>query len=655
MSLSIVQSLYASLFEDLATMHPSISDELSRDYSRLVDCQVNRAAISTDLGLYTLDLPGVSKFLLGSLEAGCLTDERPSLCGRKSKSDARPKFLNGLWSNVFSEDGTLRAEPDILSIRSIYQVGNLLKKLKVDCSDQSTNRAIETFRDIERSLPSSWNRTWDRNDPDWCIRSGHPIWGPEPLDDRQADMSDDSDSMYGHRDLFDWRGFRNFVARFSAELGDIHSTQVRQSRSGDKPILPKHGPGAISDKSPYNKYDGLFWTERLESVFPYDYWASPSLEVPDYVVYRDHPSQLMAVPKDQKGPRLIAAEPTANQWIQGFIRRWVESRLGSTILANSIDFRSQGLSQDIVLEASRTQSHATIDLSSASDRLTTRLVEYCFQGNRSLLDAFHACRTRVVRLPDGEEIYLRKFSTQGSAVTFPTQSIVFALISIWAVGLSRGDTKYDSLRRYSDEVRVYGDDIIIPTDAYQVCTSLLEECQLKVNSAKSFAHGKFRESCGMDAYDGEDVTPTYIRELNSETPTGLESIVECSNNLHKAGYWRLAKKLIDVTVTIADQRRLAVKDIDSGAFALASFQGADVSHLESRWNERLHREEVKILSVKTAIQRERGKGHGDLLQFFVEEPDIDSPYQGGQVLRIKHRKALDWGKGAQLAPLVDSS
>jgi hypothetical protein len=226
---------------------------------------------------------------------------------------------------------------------------------------------------------------------------------------------------------------------------------------------------------------------------------------------------------------------------------------------------------------------------------------------------------------------------------------VFALIATWAIGITRGDRSWKALRGYANEVRVFGDDIILPNDAYQVCASLLETCKLKVNANKSFSRGYFRESCGMDAYAGEAITPVYIRELYSDTATALESVVECSNNVHLAGYWNLADRLLK-TLPEQERRKLLIKGPGSGAFALVSFCGKSTEHLRSRWNRDLHKTEYQILVVQTSVRRKRGLGTGDLLQFFVEEPDAYHPYEGGQVLQLKHRKVLEWASLEEDSP-----
>lgn len=625
-ALEEVVCLYESLFKDLSLLHPSIEKELERDLSRL-----RIAAESSRLPFFTITLPEMTKYLRKSLESGSLEDPRPHFLGKKSRDDLRPYFMFGLWALIFNIDGTLRIDRDISAIQSLTQVFNFAKKLNMECEPRYVEMAIDDFREIEKSLPRSRDDTWDCDNPIWSRRDGHPIWGVITVDDDQASLLVDSDPVSRLGFDPDWKGFRNFVARFSSELGDLHPFEIN----------PKHGPGAIADKSSYTKYDGLYWTHRLENVFPYDWFGAPSPEYLDYVLYREFPSRLIAVPKTQSGPRLIACEPTCHQWIQGGLQRWLESAIKQTMLVNCIDFRSQAVSQQLALDSSSSLNKATIDLKSASDRLTTRLVEYCFQGNRSLLDALHACRTRCVEIEQGELIELRKFSTQGSACTFPVQTIVFSLLSIWAVALVEGRKDYQSLTEFSTQVRVFGDDIIVPSNAYEVLTALLETCLLKVNASKSFSRGEFRESCGMDAYAGVDITPAYFRQLPSTAATSLESIVECSNNFHLKGYWHTANAILK-TVPYKEIKNLIVKHIGSGAFGLASFCGTSIEHLRARYNVYLQRDEVKALVVRSRTKKVRGRGHGDLLQFFVEEPDPLLPYSGGEVSGVRSSKLLTW-------------
>jgi hypothetical protein len=66
----------------------------------------------------------------------------------------------------------------------------------------------------------------------------------------------------------------------------------------------------------------------------------------------------------------------------------------------------------------------------------------------------------------------------------------------------------------------------------------------KVNAAKSFWTGKFRESCGTECYDGVDVKPVYLRRdipQHRADVHGVVSSVAFANQLYEAGYWRTSR------------------------------------------------------------------------------------------------------------------
>jgi hypothetical protein len=201
----------------------------------------------------------------------------------------------------------------------------------------------------------------------------------------------------------------------------------------------------------------------------------------------------------------------------------------------------------------------------------------------------------------------------------------------------------------SHEVRIFGDDIIVPADAYPVLKSLLETCLLKVNTSKTFDSGKFRESCGMDAYDGVDVTPAYFREQYGPSPTSLESIIECSNNFHKKGYWssadflsRTVPKEVLRLIPIVDDPNGPQGGGEAGTFGLYSYCGKDLSHLRRRWNSNLHKYERRAIRVHSEPLVVQGEGNGSLNQFLNEEPDPATPYRSGQVSNVRFRKKRAW-------------
>jgi len=359
------------------------------------------------------------------------------------------------------------------------------------------------------------------------------------------------------------------------------------------------------------------------------------------------PSRLIAVPKTQKGPRLIASEPVSHQWMQQALKRELERMVKQSVLGNSIVFDDQEPSRKAALEASRTGLRATIDLSSASDRLSCWTVERVFRSHGDLLQAFHAVRTRwLINTIDKKQpkyVILRKFAPMGSALTFPVQSIVYALVAITAV-LHCRQWKLDktSISSAARQVRVYGDDIIVPVDVAGVLTELLAELGLKVNLSKTFTTGNFRESCGMDAYAGVDVTPAYVLEVCDKTrPESVVSSVESSNNFFKKGFWHTAN-YIQSTVPSEIRKRIPTVSSGSGAFGFTSFVGDRYSGLKGRWNRTLQRPEVKCLSIRSRISKHSAGGWPSLLQYFTEEPDPMQAWESGVGSRPKVSLNLRW-------------
>jgi hypothetical protein len=340
---------------------------------------------------------------------------------------------------------------------------------------------------------------------------------------------------------------------------------------------------------------------------------------------RDHepPARLLAVPKTYAGPRLICSEPTSGQWCQQVIRDYLMSRAKDTSLSPSIDFRSQERNQELAQEASHTGSHSTIDLSSASDRISCWVVERLFRLRPELLQCMYSVRTRWVHqdIDRFSPAYarLRKFSTMGSALTFPVQTYLFTVLAVGTIiHERRWKHSIASIRRACQEVRVFGDDMIVPIDCHDSIVATLTHFLLKVNPAKTFWTGRFRESCGIDAYDGNDVTKVSImsRPLVSK-PESVLSSVDTHNNLLRAGWYRAATY---VRKQVSSLKRHAFRWVDptTGAIGWHSYFGETNSHLQRRWNESLQRMEVRAtapcgVDSRTAVDRD-----SMVLQYFTE-------------------------------------
>jgi hypothetical protein len=331
-------------------------------------------------------------------------------------------------------------------------------------------------------------------------------------------------------------------------------------------LTPSHGPGATQEHISGNqKWRFLTWNARLQHAgFTYvrfgrgtatgflpcrHHFPDLSEAWPDLVEPEDEePVRVVFVPKTLKTPRVIAVEPVCMQFAQQALKRWLVDRLQSRSLTTGhVNFTDQTVNQALAISVSKTGHMATLDMAEASDRVSLALVEDMFAAAPDFRSIALACRSTRAELPNGEVIRLKKFASMGSALCFPVEALVF-FTSIIASRILRAG-RFPTARLVSEmaqDVYVYGDDLIVPADeAPAICTDL-ETIGLKVNRDKSFWTGQFRESCGVDAYDGEVVSPIYLRRDWPADRTGASeicSLVATANQLEKAGYPRSAASI----------------------------------------------------------------------------------------------------------------
>jgi hypothetical protein len=175
-------------------------------------------------------------------------------------------------------------------------------------------------------------------------------------------------------------------------------------------------------------------------------------------------------------------------------------------------------------------------MSEASDRVSRELVYRLF-GDTPLWPMLDAVSTRVITFPQDikgvpSELYVQKFAPMGSAVCFPIMAIVhFALIKA-IIQLST----IGSAMEVSKHVYVYGDDIIIPREAVQAVYDYLPLFGMKINEEKSFHKSYFRESCGLHAYKGKEVTPVYNNYTLTSTQERDDTTTLLSSVAKEYGY-----------------------------------------------------------------------------------------------------------------------
>lgn len=562
------------------------------------------------LSYFTITLPSFA----ASFE-GCLAKERVSPCDFPGFRFSRglPAFLQGFLELVFDRGtGVILCNPDVGAIRAVRQICRLLSKIQLPTTAARSRKALNQYVQIDTDL--------------------------------------------GNLDL----GCVNlaYLGQISAMLfGDILGPLESHLYSGDYSMfVPKHGPGATADRLVGNqKFSVTHWPRRLDVVFPLGEFLLPSYRDTAYLESceivepgEEQPVRVVLVPKTMKTDRVIAMEPTAMQYAQqavlGVLSKAIEK---DRLLRNYIGLRTQVPNQDLARKGSITGRLATLDLSEASDRVSMKLVEATFARFPQFLELLKACRSEraSVRVDNKSEVILtlNKYASMGSALCFPVETMVFLCIIFYTIWEQSGfRTRPFSLKiHYMRKVRVFGDDMIVPSDIAPYVIRNLEALGLRVNAAKSFWTGKFRESCGSDWYDGQDINIVKVRRAFPSDIQDVEevlSFVSMRNQLYSAGCWETCRWL-DETIWKVLQYFPIVEDTSP----VVGRRSVPFEGMAERIDTDLHLPLVKGWTVSAKSPINSIDGYRALLKYFVSpSEDPDHLIRSGRPSSVRLKKR--WGR-----------
>lgn len=623
-----------AILSDIERIFPTTSKGLRADFVRILLATDHRG-----IAVYTLDLPALGKHFDKCLSGEAYTNPCIALSSTRHDSKVIPKLFGDLLLRVFDRNGQMLVEPCISAIASLRQLYVFAKKVKIQCKERNTYEGVRDFFTHDGSLP---------------------------LPDLNWEAVDSSFGSYSDRPRLTMLSYRLPELRAPSKIGDSGETMCELTTACQQVAdilsrslgsfdpddwLTKHGTGSVSNFRRYaSKYELTTWNDKLEQVFPmarfafanYDHWVDYVSTV--VVEYAPVPSKLVQVPKTQKGPRLISVESAEHQRCQQAIWRYFDKRVEGCWIGKFIHFRDQTYNQRAALEASKTGSSWTVDLSSASDLLSCRFVERMFDRNRTLLQALQATRTStVVQSIDANSpssLPLRKFATMGNACTFPVESLAFLVISIASVLLTRRMiVNYPNIQRLAGSVHVFGDDIIIPSDAGPYLLEMLSHFNFKVNADKSCTSGTFRESCGLEAFKGHDVTPAYwLQPAIGRTPESIVSTVESSNNFFLKGWWLTAES-IQSTINGCI---ILPKNVGSGALGFVSFSKGTHFNKNKRWNKDLQRYEIRCDFLMNVARKKPECSMFAFLQFLEERPGPYDNWTSGTMQKPRLKLKRGW-------------
>ena len=187
---------------------------------------------------------------------------------------------------------------------------------------------------------------------------------------------------------------------------------------------------------------------------------------------------------------------------------------------------------------------------------------------------------------------MSKFAPMGSALCFPVESLTFWAI---AVGSIWNLTQDQLVARQS--VYVYGDDIIIDSKYTKLVIEALESVDLVVNRSKSFlGEHPFRESCGIEAWLGHDVTPLRVKKLPPRRPSdgdGISAWVKYAENnqhvmpLRSCFMISLVERLIGPIPRVPFAQDYLSMITDDGHWCLSDYRDPRWSDATSYWSAKL--------------------------------------------------------------------
>lgn len=377
-----------------------------------------------------------------------------------------------------------------------------------------------------------------------------------------------------------------FISTDMSVMCDYTQDHIRLIKATFNDLLPddpldikcRHSSGATACS--YNNIERRMifrFIPSLHSVFPPTYYFGNVINWKMH--YDEHgadivelPSKVTFVPKDSRGPRTICMEPHERMYVQqGLMHKLYEHIENYSSARGRINFTDQSINQFMAYRSSYDGKYATLDLRDASDLVSNSLImQLCNDEWRAVLTATRSSHARI----DDNLVKLKKYAPMGSALCFPIEAMLF----------------YSIAKIVTDDVYVYGDDIIVPTECANLVKSALSWYGLVVNEDKSLTTGNFRESCGFDAYQSHDITPVRCRRLD------FVSAVAFANNLRNAHGIEVAEAFIDVYESLENViiPRLTDHSDTTGAVALYASPFNNLVLFKRRWNKNLQRYEFRM-------------------------------------------------------------
>lgn len=574
---SIFERLHSALLLDIVNLTGYDLHSAKRD-SRYFENRLQ----SEGLAFATQTIPSLGKALDRAMLTG--TFQCPTNF-RVRRGTKLPLYLGGLFKRVFDAGGTILEDACVDTIRVLRQVAFVFYKYELPYDQAVKDRFLQEFIDDDASVGYETN---------------------------VEIMS----TIYYAKDFIN---------------------EVLKDFKHESPLL-KNGPGVTANNcSNWEKYRPTVFYEELDGLYSYAeaYYYNNKHLFDCWDSFYNLPfgdggtALLMMVPKDSRGPRIISAEPSEKMAYQQALRaplyHYIENNV---ITAGQVNFTDQTINGELALEASLSGLNATLDLRKASDLVSYMLIEDLYDET-TLWPWIRDSRSKAINTPGGT-VHLKKYAPMGNALTFPIQALTFYALIVGRM-IANGVPR----RKAARSVYVYGDDIIVPTDQVAESMDVLTSVGLQINTDKSCYSGHFRESCGVDAFKGENITPIKLKKVfthDSTDVTLLTAWTDYSNNFFESGYWHASNVMKTlVEKTYGEQPLVTPNSPLIGFTTWSSDHVREANHNKLKYNPLLQRYEVRgIQPLGRSTERNRDRGWERLNRFAWDaSPTRDEPFSTG--------------------------
>lgn len=309
------------------------------------------------------------------------------------------------------------------------------------------------------------------------------------------------------------------------------------ARYSDVDVPGRFGPGAVEEGySQLHRWRRLFDDPNAERLYGFRA-ADPGELTCEYAPGRGlEPScRLCAVPKDWNKLRLITIEPFANTYLQAYVRERIRKawRASSPLpmdlvaLGDPQRVNPQLRHANMALRGSVDGSLATLDLSDASDLISYhQVLDVMPVEVVADLDRSRTAQYITEKGADAHPVHM--YAGMGNGTTFVVETMMFH-------AASHAIAEYYRVSPRDRRISCYGDDIICSPILAKLLLAEFPNFGWRINALKSYydERSRFRESCGVQAYKGVDVT--LLRFMGGKT--GHEALVSQVDLVRRCCRW----------------------------------------------------------------------------------------------------------------------